>query len=630
MAKRRVGLLKDVLEILDTIDNGNNFLLSGGAGSGKTYSLIQVVKQLFKENPAVKIACITYTNSAVKKIEENVDHDNLLVSTIHDFLWDNIKHFQNEIKCSLVALINDSKIKKPDDIDISFEYFDSLKEGIRYKEYLKISEGVISHDEVILIANHLFKNYPKLCDILVDKFKYIFVDEYQDTSKDVVDIFLIYLQQSSRKNIIGFFGDSMQSIYDNGVGTLKEYIDNTNLVEVKKEQNRRNPQLVIDLANKIRMDGLVQSPSSDLNAPNMDKDSGVVKSGDIKFYYSSDSNILRIEHSLGWDFKNTEETKILNLTHNLIAPKAGFETLMNIYDKDPIFSLKKRILQKVSDGSIPVFDENETFDEIVERYKFKLKNREGVFLKDVIISENRFLYDSVKNLPFIEIKNIYLDKDQLLDDQKQKSTDENKKNSKRDDLIKHLFKIQDNIYLYDNYRYNEFIRKTEYKISSVEDKIKIQEKILKLKENKDKTIGDIIDMADAYGICKKDDNLSLFMSEKKYVYDRVKEVKFSEFQNLYDYLEGYTPFSTQHKTKGDEFGNVLVILDNGGWFKYNFVDLFEKRDRGSISESTKKIFYVCITRAKDKLAVFFHNPSGSVIETAKEWFGDDNVVNLDN
>jgi len=99
-------------EIMEHIKNGNNFLLSGGAGSGKTYSLVQVIKQVIEDNPTSKVACMTYTNAAVKEIEERVNHDNLNVTTIHDFLWDNIKHFQKELKSTLVKLINDEDVTK--------------------------------------------------------------------------------------------------------------------------------------------------------------------------------------------------------------------------------------------------------------------------------------------------------------------------------------------------------------------------------------------------------------------------------------------------------------------------------------------------------------------------------------
>lgn len=234
----------------------------------------------------------------------------------------------------------------------------------------------------------------------------------------------------------------------------------------------------------------------------------------------------------------------------------------------------------------------------------------------------------MKNLSFLVVRRIYLDKDQLIDDKKQDQDDENRKGSKRDDLIKHLFKIQNNISLYNSGQCNEFIRKTEYKIISIEDKIKLKEKIDELSNVGDKTIEEVINIADEYGICKKDDKLERFVTEKEYVFNRVKEIKFYEFQNLYNYLEGNTPFSTQHKTKGAEFDNVLVILDNGRWNDYNFEKMFAGGNLGSVENRTRKIFYVCCTRAKENLALFFYNPSQSVITTAKGWFGEDNVINL--
>lgn len=98
MVEARLNLEPEVQAIFQSIDDGRNFLLSGGAGSGKTYSLVSVIRQVIAENPTVKVACMTYTNAAVKEIEERVNHKNLNVSTIHDFLWDNIKHFQRSLK----------------------------------------------------------------------------------------------------------------------------------------------------------------------------------------------------------------------------------------------------------------------------------------------------------------------------------------------------------------------------------------------------------------------------------------------------------------------------------------------------------------------------------------------------
>lgn len=642
-ARLNANLEPEVQEIFQSIDNGRNFLLSGGAGSGKTYSLVSVIRQVIAENPTAKVACMTYTNAAVKEIEERVNHKNLNVSTIHDFLWDNIKHFQKELKEAIISLANNEEVSRIsiDEVNpVSENYYESLEDGIQYKEFLRLRDGIISHDELLIVSNYLFEKYPKLSSIVKDKYKFIFIDEYQDTSKVVVDTFLTHFKKSERKNIIGFFGDAMQSIYDDGIGNLDEYKgDNADTVnEVPKKQNRRNPQLVIDLANKLRTDGITQEPSTDPNAPNMAE--GVVKQGTVLFLYSTDGDISKVEKFLeenySWDFNNSKETKELNLTHNLIADKAGFRALMDIYDRDHILSFRDRIKKYIKDNSITTdFSEN-TFSEVIQILQQGKSGRDlnavsPTNTMQAFIDSNVELYNYAKSLNYSEFSKMYVDKDQLLDDKKQDEDDENKKGSKRDNLIKHLFKIQTNISLYKNKRYNEFLRATDFrfKITSIASKRTLKENIDNLVNVGDKTIEEVITDANEKGICMIDDKFIDFKEKKEYLYNRVKDVKFSEFQKLYEYLEGHTPFSTQHKTKGAEFDNILVILDNGGWNNYNFEKMFLGTASPSVAERTQKIFYVCCTRAKENLAVFFHNPDAQVIAKAKVWFRNDNVIKIE-
>ena len=590
MVEERLNLEPEVQVIFEAIDGGRNFLLSGGAGSGKTYSLVNVIRQVIAEKTTDKIACITYTNATVKEIENRVNHKNLNVSTIHDFLWDNIKHFQNELKKAIIELVNDanvSKISISDMTNMPEDFFDSLEEGIQYKEYVRIREGIISHDELIIVANRLFNEYPKLCRIVQDKYKFIFIDEYQDTHKEVIEIFLTHFKNTKGKSsIIGFFGDAMQSIYSERIGSLRGYIgdDITQVKEILKVQNRRNPQLVIDLANKLRTDGLQQEPSTDRNAPNMLD--GSIKQGKILFLYSQEENfnIEKVREYLtdnySWNFRNSKETKDLNLTHNLIAKQAGFETLMNIYDKDEILSYCNRIKKYIKDNNISTDFSDKSFGDVIESLKQQnpqnLRKIEPTPTMNTFIQENQELYNYSKSLNYLTLSKVFVDKSQLIDDKKQDGDDKNKKGAKRDNLIKHLFKIQNCIYLYKENRFNEFIKSTDYRyrITSIKDKEELKANIESLTNVGDKTIEEVIREADEKGICKIDDKLDNFKRDNEYLYNRVKNVKFEEFQKLYDYLEGYTPFSTQHKTKGSEYNNVLIILDNGGWNNYNFKDIF--------------------------------------------------------
>jgi DNA helicase-2/ATP-dependent DNA helicase PcrA len=624
-------------QVIELIRQGHSFLLSGGAGSGKTYSLVEILKAILIEKPTTSIACITYTNTAVYEIEERVQHDHLNVSTIHDFLWSNIKHFQFELKSTLIELMNDDeqpKIKSPDGENVTNSFFDELDSDIKYKEFVRIKEGCISHDEVLILACKMYEKYEKLCTITKDSYPFILVDEYQDTDPNVVKLLLEHLNQSPKRNIVGFFGDAMQSIYPGSVGNLNEYTQQVppRVIEVKKVQNRRNPQLVIDLANKIRTDGLMQVPSDDINAPNMNID-GTAKQGSALFLYSNNDDLDAVRHHLAWGFDNSIETKELNLTHNLIAGKAGFGDLMRIYDKDKVLEFIKRVKGYIKNNDIRIDTEGKTFKQVYgelgglqDGVPKPLAPTNG---QQEYIDDNPHVYKLALAQPYDGISKLYIDKDMLLDNKKNNADDLNKPNSNRDDLIKHLFKIEHCIYLYKEKRFNEFSRITDFLMKSVSDKKNLKESMDALIEIEERSIGDVIGLASKLKLVVEDDKLETFQASRSYVYQQVCLIPYLQFRKIYQYLEGYTPFSTQHKTKGAEYPNVLVVLNNGKWNDYNFKYLFEGGGNENVRKRTEKIFYVCCTRAKENLAVFFHQPSTNIIAKASEWFGADNIVNLD-
>lgn len=142
------GLEKEVVKILALIDEHKNFLLSGGAGSGKTYSLVSLMNEIYQRNPTAKIACITYTNAAVHEIENRILNQGARISTIHDFLWESIAPFQNELKTTLIEGINNPEVRYKN-ITVDIPYNNEFKDGIKYMEYLRLEDGCISHDEVI-------------------------------------------------------------------------------------------------------------------------------------------------------------------------------------------------------------------------------------------------------------------------------------------------------------------------------------------------------------------------------------------------------------------------------------------------------------------------------------------------
>ena len=607
------------LEIIDKIkeqiEAGNNFLVSGGAGSGKTYSLMEVIDLIYSLNPLSTIACITFTNIAADEIKQRAKHKNLEVSTIHDFLWSSIKNYQNDLKKSLVALIKQeiaeekSGIKYSGEEDITLEYFQDKE--INYKDYRKIDDGILWHDDILKISNYMFNTYPLLCDILKDRYEYILIDEYQDTEKQVVDVFLEYLPKSSdKKNVIGFFGDTMQSIYAGRVGDLQDYIKNNLVTEIIKSDNWRCSETVIELLNKIRNDDITQERKRRDDEANKDL------SGSIKFIYSNTDEIdfasmKKHEVFNNWDFEDVVETKELYLTHSLIADKAGFGEIFRIYNNDEIIKQVKKIKTKLKKDNCLSGIKDKTFEEVLNMQIVNEANNYKNFIED-----NKVLFENTKSVLFEDLLKVYLNTDQLIGDN-------------RDKLITQLKKIQEKIYLYETNQVNEFIKKTDYKVLTVKDKVKLKRAIDYIVNKKSETIENVVNFADKKGIVKKDDNFTNFVNENQYVYQRIKSLPFTEIVNLYKFEEDLTPYSTQHGIKGAEFDNVFVILDNGRWNQYNFKYLFEKTiGKESVIERTQKMFYVCCSRAKKNLVVFYHKPSDAVLDKANDWFGNENVQEI--
>ena len=87
---------------------------------------------------------------------------------------------------------------------------------------------------------------------------------------------------------------------------------------------------------------------------------------------------------------------------------------------------------------------------------------------------------------------------------------------------------------------------------------------------------------------------------------KLLDIPYVEMSNYRSVLENNLPYSTKHGVKGDEFQNVLVVLDDAGanWNQYSFGKLLAGTDtsEGRIRRS-RNLFYVCCSRAKDKLIV---------------------------
>lgn len=656
MVERRLEIEDEVKEMLQYIENKQNFILTGGAGSGKTYSLISLIQEIGRMYPNKSIVCITYTNNAVAEIKSRISNDKLFVSTIHEFLWKIIKKYQKELKETIIELIysEEEKYKKftlpkdnleKNEMKINLEYF--LNSEIVYDEYYSLKseeDSKIGHDEVLLIAEKMFEKYYKLCDILKDNANFIFIDEYQDTSEEVANIFLNHINKSKKENIIGFFGDSMQSIYDSGIGNIKD----DSLKRINKIQNRRSSLKVIELTNKLRDDGIKQIPSKNTKETNIDEKTGKIKEENVKFIYSNNNILKELKKTYifnDWDFKNILNTKELRLTHKLNAENSGFKELYNLYTNDFIYS---KLISKLKEKKISEDEDINNFGYIIE--KFPIFSGKGKIKKNILEQvdmKSKKEIEKIKDIEWGKIKNSFINKDSLLGYKFNGLTEKYESTSNRDKILQKLDLIYESINLYNENKYVELFKKLKIKISSYEDKIKIRKEmneLIELLKSQNDKIYQIIDKANNILNIKNDERYIEFIENKGwYLWNRIKDISFSEYVKSIEYQKEYFPYSTQHSVKGSEFDNVLVILDNGKWSKYNFNLLLENifdennildKTKKDIFNRTKKLFYVCCTRAKENLIVFIQINNQKInkekiISNAKELFGEENVINGD-
>jgi len=559
--------------IMECIDNNESFIVEAGAGSGKTWSLVQALfyilqvkgNQLKLANR--KVACITYTNVAKEEIIYRIQENQLIdVKTIHDFLWNIIKPFQRELKLELIEIVKTQYTKnidivrtsktttkkyaeakdKADKYKLTLDELDKFKGKIEYKDYYDRKKGIVSHDDILKLATALIEKYNNIYKIIQDTYPIIFIDEYQDTNQEIAEVLLNNVKNNS-SILFGLFGDYNQQIYGKTIGK----VDDTkfSLKKIPKDENYRCSFEVISLLNKLR---------SDIEQ----RQSGEEKHGRCVCYYVNDTELDTekfISSKIYRELNITEEmeTKRLYLVTKSIAKRNGYLGLHDLYDEENKDITNRRAKNK---------------DEL-------LKNEDN------------------RDCPFANF----------------------------------LFGIEELIELYQNNRIQRFLAKTSYELICIEDKTRLDNLMQKLIELASKSsIQGIFEFIWNNNLLKKP-------SKIKYIYDNkelhddfiitLMKMEYKQFQNLYYTIKKTSPFYTNHGTKGAEFDNVICFVDDNDWkTNYNFSNYFDATDVGTPRfDKTKNMLYVICSRAKYNLVlVLLSKLSDTAQEKVKLLFGKEN------
>jgi DNA helicase-2/ATP-dependent DNA helicase PcrA len=273
-------------------------LILAGAGSGKTRVLTHRIAYLIDErgvNPW-NIMAITFTNKAAGEMRERVDDivgfgsDSIWVSTFHASCVRFLRRYADRIGYDTNFTIYDTddqkklmkEVVKKLNIDTKMlkertimSYISSAKNELitpteyelqvmgdyskkkvaqAYREYQHMlkKNNAMDFDDLLMKAVELFKACPDVLENYQNRFKYISVDEYQDTNTAQFELIRLLAKKSRNLCVVG---DDDQSIYKFRGANIRNILDFEKVYPdahvIKLEQNYRSTQNILDAANQV-------------------------------------------------------------------------------------------------------------------------------------------------------------------------------------------------------------------------------------------------------------------------------------------------------------------------------------------------------------------------------------------
>lgn len=574
--------------------DNNVVIVIAGAGSGKTTVLVERIKHLIvdQQKNIENILAITFTNKAAKEMKErlqesvdfNISKSNIL--TFHALAVKIIRQNVSELKyhnSNFIILDTEDRKKIIKNIikNMEVEYkvpdvlwaIDNAKNQsltyanvemlvpLEYKEiYKKYStycqkNNAFDFDDLLLVCYHLLK-IKDIRTYYQDKFKYIHVDEFQDTSIIQGEILK---KIKADENTLFVVGDVDQSIYtwrgatiDNILNIINEYEDS---ITIKLEQNYRSTQNILNSANMLIKN----------NHQRIDKDLWTDNSPGEKIkYYQTNTN-------------NEEAIKVMREIQNKADYGAGYNEFAVLYRynyqsrKIEETFVKNRIPYNIY-GGIRFYERMEIKD-ILAYLRLIINKNDNISLLRIINTPKRKVGDKT-----IEKYNKYAEENNI-------SLFE----TIRQIGNKSLLKMVDTIDKYENLlkiyevkefslQFNNFIAELNYEayLHTQDEKSKVEERMQNIMELKEGLIEEI----------KLGNELNTYINE------------LSLFKESTEEEMDAVVLSTIHGVKGLEFDNVYLIgMIEGKFPKENA--LYNEEEM----EEERRLAYVAITRAKKNLTM---------------------------
>lgn len=599
------GLNKEQREAVLHVDGP--LLVIAGAGSGKTKVLTHRIAYLISEENVKpwNILAITFTNKAAKEMKNRIENivgtecaNDIWIGTFHsmcarilrkeitkigygkDFIIFDTNDTRTVIKECIKELNLDDKvyndrylayeISKAKNEMITVDRFANMyASDIRmttvakcYKLYQSklIKNNAVDFDDIINNTIKIFEENPEVLEVYQNKFKYILVDEYQDTNK--AQDKLIMLLSSEHKNIF-VVGDDQQSIYKfrgadiTNILSFEKRFPNTRVV--KLEQNYRSTSAILSVANEV-----------------IKNNKGNVKK---KLWTQNDEGNKPTIHQANDEYDEANYV-VMTINHYRIEEYAKYSDFAILYRTNAQSRAFEEVLMREGIpyrvvGGQKFYDRKEIKD-ILAYLRLVYNPNDNVSLKRIINEPKRGIGKTTVDT-IEQISN---------------------------ELDTSMFKIIDNIEQYGLTRaekglrdFAELIKNLQQDTTSIE---KLTNRILKESgymamleadksiesESRIENIGEFLNVVIEYESQEADSSLAGFLENISLITD---------LDNVNEEQDGIL-LMTLHTAKGLEFPNVFLVgMEDGLFPSYRSIGEAEEE------EEERRLFYVGVTRAKNHL-----------------------------
>lgn len=550
-----------------------------------------------------RVGVITFTNAASDEIKRRLLFDPLIdVRTIHTFAWSLIEGLNHDIREWLrvdleqeIAKLSMEEAKGRKGTKASTDRLrkiESKTKRLKNLPHVKSftysptgdnrARDALNHSEVLQLTAHFLQTKPAMQSILTGRYPILLIDESQDTNKHLIDALFTVQAKLKKKFILGLLGDMMQRIYNDGKEGLGQGLPPDWATPVK-QLNYRCPKRVIALINKVR-----SSTDQQHQQPVAAAVDGVVRlfilPSDIANKPAAEQKIAAYMSRTTGDEKWNEPKaiKTLTLEHRMAASRLGFlDAFSPLYDLD---SWRTSFLE----GTLPA----------------------SRFFSDQVLA----LVNAKQNNDRFAIARIAKTYSPRLTQEALRAANDTQEHLKQVnasiDVLMELWKDGANPTLLQVLRCV-----AEHNLLDIPESLH----------------GSSLEKS-AEAVASDGDEREDRQTERELAIQSFLNAPFSQIGPMMEYLSGDAHFDTHQGVKGLEFDRVMVIMDDaearGFLFKYE--DLFGGKAAGEkIVESTKRLFYVTASRAKESLALVAYSSAPDRVQSfvlREEWFNADEVV----